>query len=140
MFKEKSEEEALIEFLSDWKDDPMDTKRVFESLFRQLSAMQDSLLGFNARPGITYSLRAGKQEKAERPLYVMVDVIDDDPEGRWLSVCFYGDSVEDPEELGDLIPGGLLGEDGYCFDLYGYDEKTLSYICRRIDEARSYMG
>jgi len=43
--------------------------------------------------------------------------------------------IEDPEEKGDLIPGGLLGEDGYCFDLYEWDEAALSYIEGRIDQA-----
>jgi hypothetical protein len=38
----------------------------------------------------------------------MVDVIDDDPEVRWLSVCFYGEMITDPDEAGELIPEGLL--------------------------------
>ncbi len=65
----------------------------------------------------------------------MVDIVDDDPGKRWLSVCFYGDSVTDPEEAGNLIPGGLLGEDGYCFDLYANDPETVAYLKKRIDEA-----
>ena len=67
----------------------------------------------------------------------MADVIDDDPKERWLSVCFYGDMVTDPEERGDLIPEGLLGDDGYCFDLDEYDEEGLNYILARLTEAHA---
>ena len=67
----------------------------------------------------------------------MVDVIDDDPEDRWLSVCFYGEMVTDPQEAGDLVPEGLLGEDGYCFDMYEYDEQEVAYLKERLTEAHS---
>jgi hypothetical protein len=62
-----------------------------------------------------------------------MDVIDEDP--RWLSVCFYGDMITDPEEKGDLVPEGLMGEDGYCFDVDENDPEHIDYICRRLDEA-----
>ena len=65
----------------------------------------------------------------------MVDVIDDDPESRWLSVCFYGDDITDPDELGDLVPQGLLGEDGYCFDVTEHDARIIAYLGDRIGEA-----
>ena len=65
----------------------------------------------------------------------MADVIDDDPTERWLSVCFYGDMVTDPDEKGDLIPEGLMGDDGYCFDLDEYDEEGVEYIKARLTEA-----
>ena len=63
----------------------------------------------------------------------MVDVIEDDP--RWLSVCFYGDMISDPEEKGDFVPGGLLGQDARCFDINQYSEEELRYIKARMDEA-----
>ena len=65
----------------------------------------------------------------------MLDVIDDDPGHRWLSVCFYGDMITDPDELGDLIPGGLLGSDGYCFDISEEDDALREYVGVRIQEA-----
>jgi len=68
----------------------------------------------------------------------MIDVIDDDPNERWLSVCFYGDMVQDPDELGDLIPGGLLGSDGYCFDISEADDRLASYVSQRIQEAYAF--
>jgi hypothetical protein len=63
----------------------------------------------------------------------MVDVIEDQP--RWLSVCFFGDMVQDPEEKGAVVPGGLLGEDALCFDLEVCVEDALSYVMARIEEA-----
>jgi len=88
------------------------------------------------RPGISYSLRArAKTENEEGTLITMIDIVDDDPDNRWLSVCFYGDCVTDSEEEGDLVPGGLLGEDGYCFDLYENNQNTIAYLEQRIDEA-----
>jgi hypothetical protein len=65
----------------------------------------------------------------------MIDVIDDDPKQRWLSVCFYGDMIEDPDELGDLIPEGLLGADGYCFDITESDDSLEEYVRKRMNEA-----
>ena len=65
----------------------------------------------------------------------MIDVIDDDPKERWLSVCFYGDTIIDPDEEGDLIPEGLLGDDGYCFDLVDADKFLMTYVRQRIQEA-----
>lgn len=54
---------------------------------------------------------------------------------RWLPVCFYGEMVTDPDEAGDLIPGGLLCEDGYCFDLYEYDENQINYLKQSLSVA-----
>ena len=54
---------------------------------------------------------------------------------RFLSVCFYADTITDPEERGDLIPGGLLSQDGYCFDLDDNDDEAVSYVEARILEA-----
>lgn len=63
----------------------------------------------------------------------MVDVIEDAP--RWLSVCFYGEMITDPDEQGDFVPEGLLGEDAICFDIDQYDDALLQYVEARLDEA-----
>ena len=62
-------------------------------------------------------------------------MIDDDPAERWLSVCFYGDMISDPAERGEIIPGGLAGSDGYCFDMVEDDEGLAYYIVERLVEA-----
>ncbi len=43
---------------------------------------------------------------------------------------------ESPDEgRGERIPNGILGEDGYCFDLFENDESLLLYLEKKIDEA-----
>jgi hypothetical protein len=106
-----------------------------------MSGKEHVTLAFISRPGVSYSLRAATDNLGERgrPLFVMINIIDDDSENRWLSVCFYDDMDEDPDEKGDFVPGGLLGEDGRCFDLYEHDEDMILYIEQGIDEAHANM-
>ncbi|PIE72830.1 MAG: hypothetical protein CSA20_05875 [Deltaproteobacteria bacterium] len=99
--------------------------------------MDKVAVGFVARPGVSYSIRPSRQEQQAkgRELFAMIDIIDDDPEQRWLSVCFYGDMITDPEQRGEVIPGGLGGEDGYCFDMFADDPELGEYLLARLNEA-----
>ncbi len=137
MFASEEENTEMANLFERWIDDSGNIKPAFVKLQERLSGKETATLSFKSRSGISYSLRAnlGKTGDMEGRLFVMVDIVDDDPENRWLSVCFYGDMITDPNEEGDLVPGGLLGEDGYCFDLYEYDEAAISYLELRIDEA-----
>jgi len=137
MFSSEEENAEMVDLFERWIDDSENIKPAFVKLQEQLSAKENARLSFKSRPGVSYSLRAnvGKAGDMEGRLFVMVDIVDDDPENRWLSVCFYGDMITDPNEEGDLVPEGLLGEDGYCFDLYEYDEAAISYLEQRVDEA-----
>ncbi len=125
----------LAGFIDDWKETESGTKRAFVQIANHLDTMEHITLDFVARPGISYSLRPRHRDQEERKLFAMVDVIDDDPDDRWLSVCFYGDMITDPQQEGDLVPEGLLGEDGYCFDLYEYDSDTVAYLEQRLSQA-----
>lgn len=127
--------EELDKLLNDWQDTETRTREAFLEIKSHLMEMTGVRLEFNARPGVSYSLRPCHENQKSRKLFAMADVIDDDPEARWLSVCFYGDMITDPDEMGDLIPEGLLGEDGYCFDLDEYDADALTYIKDRLTEA-----
>ncbi|MEW6076557.1 MAG: hypothetical protein AB1724_01965 [Thermodesulfobacteriota bacterium] len=128
------EKENLAELIDSWQEPTSGVRRVFLRLRDHLESKDPVRLAFKARPGVSYSLRAATPGQG-RELFVMVDVIDDDPQNRWLSVCFYGEMITDPEEMGDLIPGGLLGEDGYCFDVQEDDNAMVTYLLARIDEA-----
>jgi hypothetical protein len=130
--------EIIQSFIDAWTDDAVGIKPAFVSLYENLLGKDQAKIEFHERPGITYSLRGIHDARGDRPLFVMIDVIDDDPAARWLSVCFYGDTIEDPEELGDLIPGGLLGADGYCFDISEADDRLITYVGQRIQEAYSF--
>ena len=135
MFASEKEKTEFSNFLESWTNDPQNNKGVFFKLRDNLMEKEDAVLAFKSRPGVSYSFRASLDKQGENRLFVMADIIDDDPEDRWLSVCFYGDMITDPDEVGNLIPKGLLGEDGYCFDIYEYDESRVSYVEQRIDEA-----
>jgi hypothetical protein len=132
--------EEVQQFLGEWTKDEPGMKPVFQFLYEQLEGLENVRLEWVPRPGVSYSLRAVHDNQTDRPLFVMLDVIDDDAEARWLSVCFYGDMVTDPDELGDLIPGGLLGSDGYCFDVSEGDEAPQQYVGARIREAYENAG
>jgi len=130
----EKEKKELTEFIEAWEETEANIKKAFLQLKNYLEVKEDAIFSFKARPGVSYSLRAACPGQ-KRELFVMADVIDDDPENRWLSVCFYGDMISDPEERGDLIPEGLLGQDGYCFDIDEEEDGLLKYIEARLDEA-----
>ena len=128
----RNEVEALLQ---GWTEDPLQVRGAFVEYMDLLDARAGVRLDFKARPGVSYSLRAVHEKQEGRSLFVMVDVVDDEPEARWLSVCFYADMVADPDELGDFVPGGLLGEDACCFNLDENDAAMRGYIRARIEEA-----
>ena len=135
---ESPEEQAeLSRLMRNWKRDPQSVKAAFDRLREKLSKKEDTVFTFKARAGVSYSLRVwiGDANGQAARLLALVDVIDDDPESRWLSICFYEGMITDPEGLGNLVPKGILGEDGLCFDLFEYDEAFISYVEKRIDEA-----
>ncbi len=125
----------LNEFIEQWQEDESGIRKAFIQILKYLQNLNNITLDFKARPKITYSLRPKHNNQENRALFAMIDVIDDDPEARWLSICFYGDMISDPDEAGDLIPDGLLGDDGHCFDIYEYNAEEIEYIITRLDEA-----
>lgn len=127
--------DELTTFVDTWTTDPNLTKACFTALKSHLEGLDGIKLDFVPRPGITYSLRAAHENQTKRNLFAMVDVIDDDPADRWLSVCFYNELVDDPKDLGDEVPGGLMGEDAKCFDLYEGDDEMVRYIKERLQAA-----
>ncbi len=130
-----SDVQEVESFIEQWQGTDNAMKSCFLELYRYVSDFEGVSLSFVGRPGISYSLRPKHQHQQDRTLFAILDVIDDDPEDRWLSVCFYGDMISDPEERGEVIPGGLAGSDGYCFDVYEADESITSYLKARLLEA-----
>jgi hypothetical protein len=121
-------------FVQQWSDDS-GMRQSFIKLYSCVSEMHDVELSLVARPGVSYSLRPKHIQQKDRNLFAMIDVIDDNPDERWLSVCFYEDMINDPDGLGEVIPGGLAGADGYCFDMYEADGSLTEYIGQRLQEA-----
>lgn len=130
--------QELQEFVGNWSDSAERNKEAFLRLKSHLETLDGVSLEFVLRPGVTYSLRASHPNQRRRTLFVMLDVIEDTP--RWLSVCFYGEMITDPDEQGDCVPEGLLGEDAVCFDIDQYAEGRLRYVQARLDEAYRYAS
>ena len=102
-------------FIDSWTQDDNGTKNCFLKFKQYLEDMEGVSLNLVARPGVSYSLRAVHANQKRRQLFAMVDVIDDDPADRWLSVCFYGEMINDPEEQGDDVPEGLAWRGRHLF-------------------------
>ncbi|AOY57003.1 MULTISPECIES: hypothetical protein [Desulfococcus] len=124
---------TLAEFIDNWEETSEGNRKAFLRLKAHLAAKDGAVLTFIPRKGVTYSLRGTHPRQTDKSLFVMVDVIEDAP--RWISVCFYGEMITDPDELGDFVPEGLLGEDAICFDIEEWDDAQIGYIESRIDEA-----
>ena len=130
---EENTASELNAFIETWQATPEQNKAVFIQFKDYLSQQEGVRLEFIPRPGVTYSLRAMHASQKNRALFAMIDVIEDTP--RWLSVCFYDDMITDPDERGDFVPEGLLGENALCFDIEEQDEAFVHYIEQRFDEA-----
>lgn len=125
----------IKEFLDGWQNDSINAKAAFMEYENLLESQPDIIMAFVQRPGISYSMRAKNKKQKGRNVFVLVDVVDDEPENRWLSVCFYEDMIDDPGGLGDEVPAGLDGENAVCFNLDEDDPKMREYIKSRIEEA-----
>lgn len=127
---------TLDQFMLEWAEDEAGMRTFFGNIHEYLSKQPDAILDFKARPGISYSLRAKHTNQKNRDLYVLVDVIDDEPDERWLSICFYAESLPpDLQEHGDIVPGGLMGEDACCFDISERDADFEGILFRCLDSA-----
>lgn len=130
----------LDTLLENWEDSPKQIKQTFLQLKDHLANKEQVTLHFNSRPGVSHSLRVRHLKQRKRSLFAMVDVIDDDPQNRWLSVCFYGEMISDPDDIGDLVPEGLLGEDALCFDIETKENDLPAYVEKRLDEAYAFAA
>ncbi|WP_066852509.1 hypothetical protein [Halodesulfovibrio spirochaetisodalis] len=135
MFTDSTHSDELNALLEGWVESEAKTKAAFEEYKDLLLSFEGSTLSFKGRPGVSYSLRAKHANQTERNLFVLVDIIDDDPADRWLSVCFYADMINDADEVGDWVPGGLMGEDACCFNLDEDDAEMRTYIKDRLTDA-----
>jgi len=135
MIESTAVEQELEAFVNGWEDDNSAVRQGFLDLYRHVRALAGVTVDFVGRPGVSFSLRprGGRQRQGE--FFAIIDVIDDDPEARWLSVCFYGEMITDPENRGEVIPGGLAGADGYCFDVAGDEVGVIDYLQERCREA-----
>lgn len=128
-------QQEIEEFIENWREGEAWSREGFLALYRHVTAMQGVELNFVGRPGVSFSLRPRGAKQPQDGFFAIIDVIDDDPRERWLSVCFYGEMISDPESRGEVIPGGLAGADGYCFDVTGDEPALIEYLKERCSEA-----
>ena len=57
MFADEKEENDMLKLIEEWTTDPQNLKGAFMTFKDQLEGMKDAVLSFNARPGVSYSLR-----------------------------------------------------------------------------------
>ena len=117
-----------------WPAGQDEMRRLTQELIETTAALEGVSWEVVFREGVSYSFRA-KTEGDGRELMVMIDVIPPADDEWWLSVCFFKEDITDPQEMGDLVPGGLMGQDGYCFDLEEADRGRLDYLLERVREA-----
>jgi hypothetical protein len=92
-------ETGFDEFVAGWTDDDAGMKKALLRFRNRLETIKGVSFDFKARPGVSYSLRAKHENQKDRTLFVMIDVVDDDPEARWISMCFYGDLITDRKSV-----------------------------------------
>jgi hypothetical protein len=129
--------DGLDTFLAGWEAAPGGARDAFLHLRDFLAGLPGTAFAYRGRPGVSHSLRAARAGQAVRPLFAIIDVIDDDPAARWISACMYADLASDPAELATPVPGGILGEDALCFDLEDSDPELLAYVEQRLAEAHA---
>ena len=75
----KATDGDLQTFIRDWQESPERNKEIFLRYKEQLEDDEHVQLDFIPRPGITYSLRATRNEQKTGKLFAMIDVIEDTP-------------------------------------------------------------
>ena len=68
-------------FIENWPDSPEKNKQIFIRLKDFLKSKAGVIFEFVPRPDVTYSLRAKHENQKNKPLFAMVDVIEDSPAG-----------------------------------------------------------
>lgn len=126
----------IQDFFATWEDGG-EMKQLCMALYSRMASFAALEIDFSARPGVSYSIR---MLTGEATILALLDVIDDDPADRWLSLCFPDAIISDPDEEGDMVPQGLAGKDARCFSIDVVDNATEAYMAARIDEAAAYAG
>jgi len=128
----------LEKFIQEWQENAESIKGIFVHFKNLLESLDNTEFEFVVREGLTFSLRVKHPQQQKIPLFAMIDVIEGEP--RWLSICFYAEMITDPEELGDFVPGGLLGEDAFCFDVADNENNLIDYLTYRLQEAYVFVS
>lgn len=122
---------SIREFFATWNDGS-EMRKFCESLYAHMALLPGVGIGFVSRPNVSHSVR---MTDGDGNILALLDVIDDDPAARWLSLCFPDHLVSDPDDAGDVVPQGLSGKDARCFSVDAIFPETEGYMKARLDEA-----
>jgi hypothetical protein len=130
----------IDDFLNSWAVDGSEetdewqskVKAVFTD-FYNLFKHHKLQMTWHARPGKCYSLDVFAQGATSG--FARLDIVDDDPEERWLFLCIKKDLAEDPENYGEVMPEILDGQDALCFDIDERDDVMRAYLQTLLENA-----
>lgn len=137
-----TEDTSLQEILAAWPASEEGLKPLFGALVESMNARPGLRLEIVSREHVSHSVRAMLENPSAgrgQPLLALLDVVTPKAGAWMISLCFFAQDITDPDELGDEVPGGLYGEDGYCFDL-DTESGELGYLAARLDEAYAAAG
>ena len=123
--------DAIRNFFAQWNGSE-GVRALCVAFYEHMASLPSVRLDFVSRPGISHSIRMLAQNG---DMTALLDIIDDDPANRWISLCFPDSKVTDPEERGDVVPLGLNGADARCFDIDEASAGMEGYITVRLTEA-----
>jgi hypothetical protein len=121
----------IDEFLNTWVADTK-VKALFCLLYQNFKNNKLQLT-WQARPGACYSLYAAMPGATTD--FAKLDIVDDDPEERWLSLCITKDMADDPENFGECIPKLFNNQDALCFDIDENNENISEYLQNLLNNA-----
>lgn len=125
-------------FLRDWGLDSLEVKRLFSQLYKLLQGCPALTLHWDARPEVVYSLRAALKEAKSPGIsgdVALIDIIDDDPEERWLSIRLNAELIGCCHKEWEILPGGLSGHDALCIDVDENEEGLSDYLVELFEDA-----
>jgi hypothetical protein len=127
----------IDEFIKSWviditDEDRAEVKNIFIALYQ---CFKDSNLPMKwlARPGSCYSLCVSEQNSTSA--FARLDVVDDDPEERWLSLCIKKALADDPANYGEVVPKILDEQDALCFAIDESNENIKVYLQTLLKKA-----
>lgn len=118
-------------FLQNWGEDSQEVRELFHRLYSLLRDCPLLTLRWKAEPGVVYSLRGALKEARTDDLsgdIVRIDVVDDDPEERWLSIRLTAALGDAPGETWETLPGALSGRAAFCLDVDECDDETTATL------------
>ena len=137
-FVNEQSERDFHQFLTAWKEHAPDLRALFVEIVRRLETVSGMMLDFHAHDHAGNSLRA-LLPGLHRPLVALLEISDETDSPDSFAIRFYEDTLDDPRELGDWIPRGLLGEDARSFSIGRNQPALADYVLAQLSSMLSHF-